>query len=149
MREIRFRAWDKEAKIMVYNIQNAYDTINNSLKGFRNGKEIEDFDEYMLTDTCSSFGEYLDSEYYEIMQYTGLKDKNGKEIYEGDICRWYSVINDNDIEEEHILPIEHNFGAYTFNSMPICEWINERGNLNFEIIGNIYENPELIKESER
>ncbi len=66
-----------------------------------------------------------------LMQFTGLLDKNGKEVYEGDILR----------EVNNALVVEwHNTGFW-------CEagdgsWIMPS---NFEIIGNIYENPELIK----
>jgi len=70
------------------------------------------------------------------VQYTGLKDKNGKEIYEGDILLWEDVkIKSEVVFEEGCFVIKHEQGGSDFISSKNM----------FEIIGNIYENPELIK----
>ncbi|MFX1588988.1 MAG: YopX family protein [Promethearchaeota archaeon] len=80
------------------------------------------------------------NEYYELSQFTGLKDKKGKEIYEGDIVQWEDSRN-NDMYSGDIIysnePVEFKGGAF----YPICT-MDEK---EFEIIGNIYENPELLK----
>ena len=101
MKEIKFRAWDEKAG-MIYDIQNAYD-----MYPLNDDSENNERYEKSAVYRASSFGDVLKSG-CPIMQYTGQKDKNGKEIWEGDV-----------------IDVENN------------EW---------EIIGNIYENPELRKE---
>ena len=80
----------------------------------------------------SSYGdptELMDS--WTLMQYTGLKDKNGVEIYEGDILETF--VNDSPIK-----------GAMEWNESAAM-WSSFRPLSGFEVIGNIHENPELLK----
>lgn len=85
------------------------------------------------------------AEGYHVMQYTGLKDKNGIEIYEGDILRvLYSDIL-NDTAEIKIVIWYHN-GFYVSNKINgYAESMQIGKNGYLEVIGNIYENPELLK----
>jgi len=75
-----------------------------------------------------------------IMQYTGLKDKNGKEIYEGDVLKWDSTGSG---DENFIDVISWDNGKSAFMSGEDFLYFEELSEI--EVIGNIYENPELIK----
>lgn len=76
-----------------------------------------------------------------LMQYTGLKDKNGKEIYEGDIVR-YEMPGPppEDLMIEFIEPIIFSVASFDVEGAPLYV-VNDV----CEVIGNIYENPELLK----
>lgn len=122
MREIKFRGWDKKFKMMYqWDDFEHLDLAGNTFVNSTNS----------VTEGCSENLSDL-----ELMQFTGLKDKNGKEIYEGDILR--------DAEEEDTGRVYFLDGSFD------CESIsNPERNLFVwkacEVIGNIYENPELVK----
>ena len=83
----------------------------------------------------------------ELMQFTGLKDKNGKEIYEGDIINYkYSrhtstqfVVKYNEFQATFVVVDNHNDLVYTFRELADYIQLN-----SLEVIGNIYENKELL-----
>ena len=128
MRELRFRAWVKDHKkfhwFSLGDLLYAKDEYG-SIMG--NGPD----DMYAGFD-FQAYPEF--EEKYPIMQYTGLKDKNGKEIYEGDIV----YIPDMKFEVKFRETICWDCGGnYTGMGYEISE--------AYEIIGNIYENPELLE----
>ena len=127
MREIKFRAWDKENEYMYYDV----------------GLHPLNCKSCM---TISSEGLYYNNSKpehnHELMQYTGLKDKNGKEIYENDIIKRnngnkYIVEWNKEHSKFELFRIKDR---YPVDFMELSAWKEQ-----VEIIGNIYENPELLK----
>jgi hypothetical protein len=113
MREISFRAWDKvNWKMSV-------------CAGFLSGQVI------IIEEDGTVTGKKDDD--FILMQFTGIKDRNGKEVYEGDLVMWVDIV-------ESVEYIEENGEYLPFGSHD-CAWEGKE----CEIIGNIYENPELIK----
>ena len=126
MRKIKFRAWDKEnekmMKVSSLHLENKEISV----------KENGTFHLFRMQD---------------LMQYTGLKDKNGKEIYEGDvvlvklggISTWYKTV------------IKFKEGVFIASLIDGKDYIYifNRGfdNNDFEVIGNIYENKKLLEEN--
>ena len=126
MRIIKFRAWDKKDKIMYYDIQK--------------GIEFTDLSHYHFDEFLGNPNEMGDYHEWEVMQFTGLKDKNGKEIY----CSDYLKCDDGKIREV----VWYNLGAGwrigTDDNDSLFNGLGVYAETNLEIIGNIYENPELL-----
>ena len=128
MREIKFRAWDiVECRMLTGN--NQYGSEEPGVKRMNSCGAF--------TRLWEAIARFKDSARFELMQYTGLKDKNKKEIYEGDICK-------ND--EGEIGYIEFHEGSFilvlsnTWDPMCPCNHLS----LVEEVIGNKFENPELL-----
>lgn len=114
MREIKFRVWHKKDKEMLV-----------FLSGF-------DYN----TNILSVLQTIQEWEIYQVMQFTGLKDKNGKEIYEGDIVKY-----DDEEDLFEIIWSKEDAGL----KIKSGNYINLIEPEYLEVIGNIYENPELLK----
>jgi hypothetical protein len=79
-----------------------------------------------------------------ILQYTGLLDKNGKEIYEADVVKKHFMKRDRTIGfDVYTVTWDNKYASFFLGSGYHKDWIDEGEN---EVIGNIYENPELLKE---
>lgn len=126
MRELKFRAWDVSNKAMYTHEELVDGSVVNP---------------DVLLDCLARPGNGYDTDTV-LMQYTGLKDKNSKEIYEGDVVRYLEVVRYETGEKE------------TWRTVEVKLWLDESAgsfylypkiNSSTEVIGNIYENPELLK----
>ena len=132
MREIKFRAWDKKDKRMIVDKQDCIPLIVTNKSVFK-------------LDPTSEKHRWIEinTNRFELMQSTGLKDKNGKEIYEGDIVKTTS--------NELIGKFKHKIYKIEFkeiNCVAGAKYIGFDFQFNvdeIEVIGNIYENPELLE----
>jgi uncharacterized phage protein (TIGR01671 family) len=136
MREIKFRAWDKEKKRMYFGDLRTF----NSIAPFCNAPKK-----------------------FHIMQFTGLTDKTGKEIYEGDVVNMKVLIDYNvniEIDRTYtgVVAVIPSKGACMKRPKFIdrceddrtvwCDYNKPIAAYRSEVIGNVYENPELIAEGQ-
>jgi uncharacterized phage protein (TIGR01671 family) len=129
MRELKFRVWDVETKRFFKTDYNEHLSVAISVDGKTLYQNYVGGDKEIGKDVI-------------IQQFTGLKDKNGVEIYEGDIVKVYSEEFEN----------ENFTGKVIFDEGSFLTWINKndiRGvwsGDDIEVVGNIMENPELLKQ---
>lgn len=148
----KFRVWDKKERKL----------LNVGLIDFRCGNAwfeelISDDSPYGILRECN----------FEIMQCTGLKDKNGKLIFENDVVKvnWLAELGTTEIDCEHIGIIKfYDCGFYVmFNppykrfiapeqyyeemGLPLCEssYKKDESTMQYEVIGNIHQNRELLE----
>ena len=132
MREIKFRAWDTARKEMLTMDYPTYSA----------GPDADPMicDLQWFFECLESEGSMFDDENgrYLLMQFTGLKDKNGKEIYEGDVLR----SSDGTVKGQVLFVA----GGFEVSSITTPGYFSDFYYMD-EVIGNIYENPELIGEA--
>ena len=140
MRELKFRAWHKEQKKMYPAEELGRDqmTLMPDGRGFAN-----------ISGESTHLSAIDDGRKMIPLQYTGLKDKNGKEIYEGDIVNipaqwWHNNWSPRSDKRESPIYNEEVREPIGNNLFSSGDWTVEADDC--EVIGNIYENPELLKE---
>lgn len=142
-REIKFRAWDKKNNLMrpQYGVLAKIEWS----AGYKTNR-IGVY-EYVQTDENGNGdwdGFELEEGEFELMQFTGLKDKNGKDIYEGDIVRLLETVSEDDPAYPYYcdtMEVVYSDGWVRFGLFDGGAILNFPQNI--EVIGNIYENPEL------
>lgn len=142
MREIKFRAWDKEASQMrsVLNLfANQHVYVNCQCSGEERLKFHSDRNHHNLS-------HHISSKNCHLMQYTGLKDKNGMEIYEGDVVEFELQEEPNKKALRLSGRIDfQNWGwliLYTYRGAEDSEFVHLADFVT--VIGNIYQNPKLL-----
>lgn len=128
MRQIKFRAWEPQTKTMYNTDYLATNYIDMTARGemFHTEPDVEGHIVYKFIP----------------LQFTGLHDKNGAEIYEGDI-----VLTDDGMG---VVSYQNDSGSFALNDCSFCLLIDEFGDcpkIEWEVIGNIYEHPELLEEN--
>ena len=125
----KYRAWDSAKKEM-----------------FKDTFAITESGQVVVVEqeSVASSPDYVFVDHLVIMQSTGLKDKNGKEIFEGDIVK---MSKDVYSEPTYYEVVRHRGGAYHLESKQHgCElWLRHT---DCEVVGNLYENPELLEDME-
>jgi len=129
MREIKFRAWSNEAGCWC----GAFSVHKSGMVSDMIDAKIDNNSGLAISDAHWNENDLI------LMQYTGFKDKNGVEIYEGDIIK--GLHDFGMVFEERMTSVHYDDD---FCGYPVFTyWLRK----TIEVIGNIYENPELIKET--
>ena len=156
MREIKFRAWHKDERLMC-----DVDVLNINDGAFLIGVKPEE--DYLVDGgktwvVAPENGRYCGIDEIELMQFTGLKDSSGVEIYEGDICRFYkcedescffhglALMNNNVVGGQwKIIKCDNVDSEIPSIKGEDCLDSSAFWNDDFEVIGNIHENKDLLK----
>ena len=124
----KFRAWAEEGKVMYYDVYT-----------FKDDTLLLKYDEFAFDEVPASD--------FILMQSTGLKDKNGKEIFEGDVVKY--EVGRNTVTEE--VAYDKNFAGFgvrdadidiIFTFLQLADVVDL---ISLEVVGNKYENPELLE----
>ena len=134
-REIKFRAYDKEDEEMRYfddeNYLYHYPFILRLEQVFKKDSNYDDYEDFEYKDVTDKI---------ELMQYTGLHDKNGKKIWENDIVE----ITRECIYDKGIIVFKNGCFFIKSKENLLALYNCKLNNYKVKVIGNIYDNPELL-----
>ncbi|WP_050613303.1 YopX family protein [Bacillus testis] len=135
MREIKFRAIGLDKKWY-------FGDLRHNGSSMRIEWETTDWNAHPPLGTIIKHGVNVKKE--TVGQYTGLKDKNGKEIYEGDVVKgqWWACGKSH----RHIGVVTYVMNAFKVRGAKQYIGIDDELNSSYEVIGNIYDNPELLNQ---
>lgn len=141
MREIKFRAWDDVDEKMLYIGEETDVSFSFDSSGITAIK-LQDYNDYDDSNFCSL-------EHLKYMQYTGLKDKNDVEIYEGDVAQitYLNPLTGKPVFDVYRIETQDNGLVKMIHSSGEERW-HRYLHLQYkevEVVGNIYENPNLLK----
>lgn len=146
-RQIKFRAWHNRLKKMLYppgesdSMTLCRDSKNRWVSFRTRGSSEADEPQFLSAHMSWDGRWYMQGEIQDVewMQFIGLKDKNGREIFEGDLLKTFYFISESPSEEYGISEIKWGKTGWIYNfEREISDYFLK----NSEVVGNIFENPE-------